>query len=152
MRRCVWSRNLNNEEAMTRVGSQRHRKKVTKTSIYECSDLNEVSIPGEGDGIYYLSIHVQAIWSFAGSIPDGVIGFFHWHNAFSRTMALGLTQPLTEMITRNISWGVRRPVRRADSLTTFMCRLSWNLGASPSWSPQGLSRAVMEMLYLYLFK
>ena len=28
MRRCVWSRNLKNEEALARVGSQRHRKKV----------------------------------------------------------------------------------------------------------------------------
>jgi hypothetical protein len=27
MRRCVWYRNLKNEEAMTRVGSQRHNKK-----------------------------------------------------------------------------------------------------------------------------
>jgi len=27
MRRCVWSRNLKNEEAMTRVGSKRHRKR-----------------------------------------------------------------------------------------------------------------------------
>ena len=27
VRRCVWSRILKNEEAMTRVGSQRHRKK-----------------------------------------------------------------------------------------------------------------------------
>ena len=27
MRRCVWYRNLENEEAMTRVGSQRHSKK-----------------------------------------------------------------------------------------------------------------------------
>jgi hypothetical protein len=26
VRRCVWSRNLNNEEAMTRVGLQRHSK------------------------------------------------------------------------------------------------------------------------------
>jgi len=26
MRRCVWSRNLKNEEAMARVGPQRHRK------------------------------------------------------------------------------------------------------------------------------
>jgi len=34
-------------------------------------------------------------------------------------------------------------VRRADSLTTFMCRLSWNLGASTSWNPQGLFRPVM---------
>jgi len=26
VRRCVWSRNLKNEEATTRVGSQRHKK------------------------------------------------------------------------------------------------------------------------------
>jgi len=39
------------------------------------------------------------------SIPDGVSGFFHWHNSSGRTMALGSTQPLTEMSTRNVSWG-----------------------------------------------
>jgi len=27
VRRCVWSRNIKNEEAVTRVGSQRHSKK-----------------------------------------------------------------------------------------------------------------------------
>jgi len=27
----------------------------------------------------------------AGSIPDGVIGFFHWHNPSGTTMALGHT-------------------------------------------------------------
>jgi hypothetical protein len=43
-----------------------------------------------------------------------------------------------------------RPVRRADNLTTFMCRLSINLVASTSWNPKGLSRLVMELLYLYL--
>jgi hypothetical protein len=37
-----------------------------------------------------------------GSIPDGVSGFFHWHNPVGRTMALGSTQSLTEMST----WGV----------------------------------------------
>jgi len=42
---------------------------------------------------------------FAGSIPDGVTGIFHWHNLSDRTMALGSTQPLTEMSTRSISWG-----------------------------------------------
>ena len=31
----------------------------------------------------------------AGSIPDGVIGIFHWHNPSGRTVALGSTQPLT---------------------------------------------------------
>ena len=29
------------------------------------------------------------------------------HNPSGRTMALGLSQPLTEMSTRNISWGVK---------------------------------------------
>jgi hypothetical protein len=32
-----------------------------------------------------------------------------------------------------------------------MCRMSWNLGASSSWNPQGLSRPVMGLLYLYPF-
>ena len=63
------------------------------------------------------------------------LDFFHWHNPSGRTMALGLTQPLIEMSTRNVSWGLRRSVRRADKLATLMCRLSWNLGASTSWNP-----------------
>ena len=41
----------------------------------------------------------------AGSISDGVIGIFQWHNPSDRTMSLGSTQPLTEMSTRRISWG-----------------------------------------------
>ena len=41
-------------------------------------------------------------------------------------------------------------MRRADNLTTFMCRLSLKLGASDSWNPQGLSRPVMGLLYLLL--
>jgi len=35
---------------------------------------------------------------------DGVIEIFHRHNPSGRTMALGLTQPLTEMSTRKIFW------------------------------------------------
>jgi hypothetical protein len=61
-------------------------------------------------------------------------------------MALGSTQPLTEMSTRNISWGVKAAGAMADNLTTFMCRLSRNLGASTSWNPVGLSRPVMGLL------
>jgi hypothetical protein len=55
--------------------------------------------------------------SESGSIPDGVIGIYHWHNPFGRTMALGSTQPLTEMSTRNISWGGKRG--RCVALTTL---------------------------------
>ena len=51
--------------------------------------------------------HCAACRKVAGPIPDGVTGIFHWHNPSSRTMALGLTQPLTEMSTRNISWVVK---------------------------------------------
>ena len=43
----------------------------------------------------------------AGSIPDGAIGIFHLHNPSGRTMALGSTQLLTEMSTRNISLWVK---------------------------------------------
>jgi len=59
----------------------------------------------------------------AGSIPDGVIGTFHRRNPSGRSMVLGSTQSLTEMSTRNISWGggLKLPVRGSDNLTTFMC-------------------------------
>jgi len=43
-------------------------------------------------------------WKVAGSIPAGVIGIFHLHKS-DRTMALGSTQPLTEMSTRSIFLG-----------------------------------------------
>jgi hypothetical protein len=43
----------------------------------------------------------------AGSIPDGVTGIVHSHNPSGHTMALGLTQQITEMSTRNISWVVK---------------------------------------------
>ena len=46
---------------------------------------------------------VEALRKVPDSIPAGVIGIFH----SGRTMALGSTQPLTEMSTRNISRGVK---------------------------------------------
>ena len=49
--------------------------------------------------------HCATSRKIAGSIPHGIIRIFHWHNPSGRTMALGSTQPLIEMSTRNISWG-----------------------------------------------
>jgi hypothetical protein len=43
--------------------------------------------------------------------------FFNLPNPSSRNMALGSTQPLTEMSTRNIPGGKGRPARKADNLT-----------------------------------
>jgi len=51
--------------------------------------------------------HCATSRKVAGSIPDGVIGISRWPNLSGRTLALGLTQPLTEMSTMNISWGVK---------------------------------------------
>jgi hypothetical protein len=55
----------------------------------------------------------------AGSIPDEVIGFFNWPNLYSRIMAFGPTQPLTEMSTRNLPGTKRQPARGADNLTAI---------------------------------
>jgi len=46
--------------------------------------------------------HCATSWKVVGSIPDGVTD-----NPSGRTMALGLTQPLTEMSNRNISRGIK---------------------------------------------
>jgi hypothetical protein len=45
--------------------------------------------------------------------------FFNLPNPSSYTMALGSTQPLTEMRTRNLPGGKGRPARKADNLTTI---------------------------------
>jgi len=58
-------------------------------------------------------------------------------------MALGLTQPLTERVPGAFPWRLRRPMLRADNLTTFMSRLSRNLLASTTWNPQSLYRTLM---------
>ena len=50
-------------------------------------------------------------------------------------MVLGSTQPLTEMSTRDISWGHSRSVLMTDNLTICMCRFSGNLGSLTSWRP-----------------
>jgi hypothetical protein len=45
----------------------------------------------------------------------------------------------------------RRPGRRADTLTTFTCRLSRKLGTLNSWNPMGCNRHVQGLLYPFTF-
>ena len=49
--------------------------------------------------------HYATSRKVAGSIPDWMNGMFHWHISSGGTVALELTQLLTKIITRNISWG-----------------------------------------------
>jgi hypothetical protein len=46
-------------------------------------------------------------YKLEGRGVNGVIGIFRLRNPSGCTMALGSTQPLTEMSTRNISRGVK---------------------------------------------
>jgi len=73
----------------------------------------------------------------------------HWHkNPSDRTMALGSTQPLIEMSTGSISWGVKAVGALGWQPYHHPVPLSRNLGALTSWNPLGLSRPVMGLLYL----
>jgi hypothetical protein len=55
----------------------------------------------------------------AGSIPDEVTRFFSWSNPPSHTMALGSTQPLTEMSTRILPVGKGRPEHKVNNLAAI---------------------------------
>jgi hypothetical protein len=66
------------------------------------------------------------------------VHFFQFTTTSSRNMALGSTQPLTEMSTRNLPGGKKRPARRADNLAAVYDRMSENVGASTSRNPKGL--------------
>jgi hypothetical protein len=48
-------------------------------------------------------------------------------------MALGSTQPLTEMSTRNLPGGKGRPARKADNLTATSKLIVWTM-----WQPRRL--------------
>jgi hypothetical protein len=61
-------------------------------------------------------------------VPDEV-NFFSLPNPSSRTMALGLTQPLTEMSTRNFPGRKKWPVRKADNLATIYEPNVWKYGS-----------------------
>jgi len=66
-------------------------------------------------------------------------------------MALGSTQPLTEMSTRRNSWGKMRPVRKADNVTTFMKSGNFNF-LEPSGPLQTCNGTALPFfLYFLLF-
>jgi len=90
--------------------------------------------------------HCATSRKVAVSIPDCVIGFFiDIILPSGRPMALESTQPLTEMSTRNISWGVKAGSARGWQ-PYHLHVLPWNLRISTSWNPQSLSRPVQVLL------
>jgi hypothetical protein len=76
-----------------------------RTDVPKILNLHQYTIHVRGHALAQWLRYCAANRKVAGSIPNGVTGIFHSHNPSGRTMALGLTQPLTEMSTRNISRG-----------------------------------------------
>jgi hypothetical protein len=84
----------------------------------------------------------------AGSYPDEVIGFINWTNPSSRTMALGSTQPLTEMSIRNLPGGGVKNGWSVRLTSPLWADFLENMGASTSHNPTGLHGLLRRQLYL----
>ena len=107
----LWSKR-EREREKERVESQQSSKVTSDTDqIFEllqqrCTHFSEIYEPTGGTRWRSWLRHCATSRKVVGSIPDGVNQIFHWHPS-GLTMVLGLTLPLIEMSTRNISWGVK---------------------------------------------
>jgi hypothetical protein len=83
-------------------------------------------------------MHYATSRKVASSIPNVVIGIFHWQSSRSQ-----------------YGRGVQSISNRNECQEYFLgrgvCSLSWNLRTSTSYSPQGLSWSVQGFLYLLFY-
>ena len=86
----------------------------------------------------------------AGSIPDVVFGIFYWHNSSGRTMTLGSTQPLAEMSTKDVSWKIKAAGAYGWQSYYLHMPIVLKYGSLNLLEPQGVSRPVLVLLYLYI--
>jgi hypothetical protein len=94
---------------------------------------------------------LQAGRSWVRFTIRSLIFFFNWRNPSSSTMALGSTQPLAEMSTRNLPGGERPAVTSGWQLHHHIWAYCLqNVGALAPHNPMGLHGLLQEYIYLYL--
>jgi hypothetical protein len=81
-------------------------------------DWIDKRIGGARDSVFGWGTILQAGRSRV-RFPMRSLNFFNWPNPSSRTMALGSTQPLTEMSTKNLPGSKGWPEHKADNLTAI---------------------------------
>jgi hypothetical protein len=79
------------------------------------------------------------------SIPDEVIGFLNWPNPSSRTMALGSTQPLTEMSLCGLVVRVPSYRSRGPGFDSRRYHIFWEV-VGLERGPLSLVRTIEELL------
>ena len=86
----------------------------------------------------------------AGSIPDGVIGIFHWHKSSRSHYGPGVDSASNRNDYQENFLGVNAAGAYGWQPYHLPVPLSWNLGTLTSWEPLGHSRPVTGLICLFL--
>jgi len=117
-----------------------------KTQARRKNNFISLTLPLKKGNVDYKLSQFRCKYTQTLRFPMVSLELCHLHNPSGRTMALGLTQPLTEMSTGNISWvGVSKrgrclrltilPPSCADCLEIWTLQPSGTLRATPVLYP-----------------
>jgi hypothetical protein len=118
--------------------------------VFSCKEIFYVLYCYQGGTWHCWLRHCATSQKVMGSIPD-VAEILHWQNPSSCTMVLRSNQPVAEISTRNISWGVK--VASALDWQPYHLHVSnvMKSGSLNLLEPSWLSRPVQRLLYIFIY-